>query len=282
MHGTAHLHISGFSESRALIMEAGGAMIDLGCDAASCVHCNMLEDVFCRSDARWRTQRNTSFLAFCREDEQLQSVYEVPCKPRPALAWPAVNLSYAWKSFVDSPLDDVIENYLLERARRQPTVAVFSAGAHHFAQHHEHTNHHQTHLKDNWTPPQAWLDTWVNGTLRMMTRLARLRASGVCCVWKTNNVGSRLLEGFWHHPSVEGGLHDYLNKFSISIAREHGVPVVDLTTLTVGMTRDVEAKEGALPGLTDTDYYHQYRHSVLWGRVRDAVFAECLRPAIAR
>ena len=95
-------------------------------------------------------------------------------------------------------------------------------------------------------------------------------------------MGSRLLEGFWHHPSVEGGLHDYLNKFSISIAREHGVPVVDLTTLTVGMTRDVEAKEGALPGLTDTDYYHQYRHSVLWGRVRDAVFAECLRPAIAR
>ncbi len=54
-----------------------------------------------------------------------------------------VTLSYAWKSFVDSHLDDVLEAFLLDRTRRPelgPTMAVFSAGAHHFAMHIGHTN----------------------------------------------------------------------------------------------------------------------------------------------
>ena len=156
-------------------------------------------------------------------------------------------------------------------------MAVFSAGAHHFAMHIGHTNQIQSQNKDSWTPPQAWMDTWVHGTIRLMARLARLRRAGVCCVWKTNNIGSRLAAGTWHHPSVEGGPHDYMNKVSLAIAREYAVPTIDLTPLTVGMTRGaVKEKEGALPGMADFDYYdHQYNHSALWSAVREQTLRAC-------
>ena len=99
-----HLHLSGFSETRALLEY--GAWQDLNCNQTSCVHCDMADDSVCRFDPRWRQQRNTSFLAFCREEQQLRGIYEVPCAPPPT-TWPTtVTLSYAWKSFVDSVLDD--------------------------------------------------------------------------------------------------------------------------------------------------------------------------------
>ena len=271
-----HLHLSGFSETRALLEY--GAWQDLNCNQTSCVHCDMADDSVCRFDPRWRQQRNTSFLAFCREEQQLRGIYEVPCAPPPT-TWPTtVTLSYAWKSFVDSVLDDNIEAYLLAKAKEGPTLAIFSAGAHHFAQHLEHTNQHQSHVKDSWVPPQSWMDTWVHGTLRMMARLARLnKQQRVCCVWKTNNVGSRLAVGEWHHPSVEGGAHDYMNRVSVSMARELGVPTVDLTQLTVAMTRNASQKEGALTGMSDTDYYHGYNHGILWQRTRGEVLEACKR-----
>ena len=99
----------------------------------------------------------------------------------------------------------------------------------------------------------------------------------VCCVWKTNNVGSRLAVGEWHHPSVEGGAHDYMNRVSVSMARELGVPTVDLTQLTVAMTRNASQKEGALTGMSDTDYYHGYNHGILWQRTRGEVLEACKR-----
>ena len=79
-----HLHLSGFSETRALLEY--GAWQDLNCNQTSCVHCDMADDSVCRFDPRWRQQRNTSFLAFCREEQQLRGIYEVPCAPPPTAA----------------------------------------------------------------------------------------------------------------------------------------------------------------------------------------------------
>ena len=285
-HMPAHLHLSGFSETRALIEY--GAHANLNCSMGQCVHCDALDDDDCRVDPRWSSERNTSFLAYCREErQQAKHIYEVPCMPA-ASVWPSsasgagagVTLSYAWKSFVDSPLDNVIEAFLLDRARqpeRGPTMAVFSAGAHHFAMHIGHTNQIQSHNKDSWTPPQAWMDVWVHATIRLMVRLTRLQRAGVCCVWKTNNIGHRLSEGTWHHPSAEGGTHDYMNKISIAIAHEYDIPTIDLTPFTVSMSNQgaVRQKEGALPGMADFDYYHSYNHTALWNVVREQTLKVC-------
>ena len=98
----------------------------------------------------------------------------------------------AWKSFVDSPLDDLIESFLVGKASQLPpsaaVIAIYSAGAHHFAMHLDHTNAHQSHNRDSWMPPRLWMDTWVHMTVRLMDRLARLRSEhGVCTVWRTNS-----------------------------------------------------------------------------------------------
>jgi hypothetical protein len=226
----------------------------------------------CRFDPRWKTLRNTSFLAYCREERQLSGVWSVPCNK-------ASSLSYTWKSFVDSPLDDYVEAYLLKLVRGRPlshpTVAVFSAGAHHFAMHVNHTNAVQSHIADSWMIPQAWMNVWVNSTMHMMGRLASLRKQGICCLWKTNNIGHRLHEGSWHHPSVEGGLHDYLNQFSVAQAAYHGVPVIDLRQFTVAMTKDVLQKPGALPGMGDQDFYHGYNFPLLWTKTLSRIKEVC-------
>jgi hypothetical protein len=199
-------------------------------------------------------------------------VWSVPCDA-------GSSLSYTWKSFVDSPLDDHVEAYLLklvrERPGNHPTVAVFSAGAHHFAMHTDHTGAVQSHIADSWMIPQAWMNVWVNSTMRMMARLASLRKQGVCCLWKTNNIGHRLREGSWHHPSVEGGLHDYLNQFSVAQAAYHGIPVIDLRHFTVAMTEGVLQKPGALVGLGDADFYHGYNFSFLWRKTLERIRQEC-------
>ena len=116
----SHLHLSGFSETRAMV--EFGALPALSCNKSHCVNCDFLNDERCREDPRWRMERNTSFLAYCREERQLAAIYEVPCSPL-AGAWPLskrngsrVTLSYAWKSFVDSPLDDKVEAFLEEHA----------------------------------------------------------------------------------------------------------------------------------------------------------------------
>lgn len=286
-----HIHLSGFSETRALLEHgmSGPATKDLfGCNTTACGQCQMLDDGVCRFDKRWRQDHNTSFLAYCREDEQERGGFFVmPCAPASATQQRRVpiTIGYSWKSFVHSRLDDVVEAHLLARGRAASnrTILVVSAGAHHFASHvNEHLSQHQSHVKDSWAPPDHWMDRWMSGTLRVMERLTRLRASGVCALWKTNNIGERVEPGDWHHPSVEGGFHDYLNKIAAATAHEYGVPVVDVRPYTLAMTRGTtRQRAGSLAGMaahadgTDVDYYHGYNHEYLWWLVYGEALKTC-------
>ena len=284
-----HLHLSGFSESRALIEygvhEQPGLHV---CRPAECSTCTMLDDHECSADLRWRKERNTTFLAVCREERQLRwaaergtpAIYSEPCARNVSGSVQPFNLSFSWKSFVQSPLDDLVETYLVDKARELPPstaiIAIYSAGAHHFAMHLDHTSAHQTHNRDSWMPPHVWMDTWVHMTTQLMDRLAGLRDEhGVCTVWRTNNIGKRVEPGNYHNPSVEGAFHDYLNRFAASMARERGIAVVDLTPLTVAMTKAANQKENALAGLSDTDFYHGYSFSTLWRETFSIVLTAC-------
>jgi hypothetical protein len=266
--GHFHIHVSGFSESRYLVDQ--GALAELSCNKT-----DSLDKIYAIC-SKENGKKNTSFLAFCREEAQAKGgIYELPCANG--------SLSLAWKSFAYSKLDPVIEAFLVKHAQAQPdvlTMAVYSVGTHHFAWHvGEHTMNHHHHLNDNWMPPQPWIDYWVNATTVLMTRLQQLRTAGVCCVWKTNNIGARPVSAAWHHPSVEGGLHDYMNSFAVALARQHGVPVVDLRAATVAMTKAMNNNEShdesALKGMNDYDFYHAYDHRKLWRMTWEKTLQAC-------
>ena len=272
----AHIHFYGFSETRMLMSH--GAVPALQCHGGTEEAMASFRNTTspCARDPRWILHRNSTFVAYCREARQMASdVYETGCSD-------GIRLSYAWKSFADSAkLDDQMEAYLLRQHHGEPqhaftaagrparsprTISIVSAGAHHFAQYADYPSKFSESVADNWAPPQRWMDDWLTQMHTLMARLRRLRSAGVCCVWKANHVGSRLMPGDVHHPSAEGGVHDYLNRVASAIATTaYQVPVIDLTEATVAETRgSLRQAANQPPGISTLDLYHGYNFSALW------------------
>ena len=164
-----HIHFSGFSESRALA--EFGAAPALGCGCAGCWQAGD----FCKADSRWRSHRNASFLATCRETTAL---VEARCASD-------VLLSYRWKSFAHSALDAEVDAYL-RASNASRVVAIYAVGPHHFTIEPGHERKWEFVVSNGWMPPQPWIDAWTRGLLQLFARLAALRDAGVCVLFKTN------------------------------------------------------------------------------------------------
>ena len=121
-----HLHVSGFSEMRKFVESGLGPSL-LDCKARMSDMWDIDLDR-CRTDPRWRIEHDEGFLAQCRE-ENSSAIREASCARD-------VGLSYRWKSFATSAVDDVDERYLRVKARATPrvrVVAIYAVGPHHFA-----------------------------------------------------------------------------------------------------------------------------------------------------
>ena len=66
-----------------------------------------------------------------------------------------------------------------------------------------------------------------------------------------------------------------MNRVSLALAREHDVATVDVTGLTVNMSGGAHQKRGAVAGLAEYDYYHEYDHGALWRAVWNATRRAC-------
>ena len=105
-----------------------------------------------------------------------------------------------------------------------------------------------------------------------------------CVVWRAQNIASRHgnKSESRHHPSSLNGVHHWLNRISIALARQHGLRVVDLSEVTMAhaplahsvdgagwmaATRDVDALEG--------DAYHGYHMGLLGPLFLEALSEAC-------
>jgi len=216
------LHLSGFSETRPLVNQLA---VQMGCNIS------VEKGDWCQRSWHWGHDLNTSFLATCREALPFES----------ALCSNGATLSYKWKSFF-TPDAELVRQ--LEQRDPHDIVALFSVGPHQFATQPGHAIGRYYEVADDFMFPQAWLDDWLDSATRFFSWLGTLRRDGVCVIWKTNNVGTRLA-GEVHHPSAQGGSADYLNRMAVALARSHNVPVIDMAPTTLRLTAHDTQRRGA-------------------------------------
>jgi hypothetical protein len=138
--------------------------------------------------------------------------------------------------------------------------------------------------------PQSWMDDYINATSRLLLafapssllRAARQsapqstpRSQGVapslCVVWRAQNIAARHTNRSEtrHHPSSVNGVHHWLNRFSIGLARQFGYAIIDLTELTTRQrpaAHNVDARSSRAPKRAEAlegDVYHGYSSAEL-------------------
>jgi hypothetical protein len=178
-------------------------------------------------------------LSACREETYARHPFKTWC---PALN---VTLHYEWKSRMWSEHDASFRRRATRAARAAPkTLVVLNGGPHHFAQFADHSHSYYWALPDSFDVPQHWVDDYLTNARTLFRSFAPPSLPpNVCALWRTSNIGPRLGESGGqnrtvkparvHHPSARNGLHEWLNRFAVGLAREAGVGVLDLTDLTI-------------------------------------------------
>ena len=125
-------------------------------------------------------------------------------------------------------------------------------------------------VDDEFPWPQTWMDDWLNDTERLFnlfghearqhTALGSASPES-CVVWKTNNISPRHKNTSvaFHHPSSFNGVHHWLNRMAVSVARRHKLGIVDLSATTASL-RPAGAN---MSTASEGDVYHGYDERVL-------------------
>jgi hypothetical protein len=171
-------------------------------------------------------------------------------------------------------------------------IVVLSAGLQEFSRFAEHREKLLHNVRDDEPWPQPWIDSYINHTMQLFS-LYSATAAGLganpsgdtrpCIVWRAQNIAARHTNRSEpkHHPSAVNGPHHWLNRISMSLARQYGLRVLDLTDLTIPwkpsdhstdgqgwMTaRAVDAQEG--------DVYHGYTMGVIAPRFLSGLAEVC-------
>ena len=128
--------------------------------------------------------------------------------------------------------------------------------------------------------PQEWINHFVNGTMALFDFYGRKNLpDNVCVVFRGSNVASReagrrprvarLNSAYtmnkedsylekneeYFHPSVVGGLSDWLNKLAFALAPQYGIHAIDQTAITLNRKPHLH--------LGYPDIYHGYPDGIL-------------------
>lgn len=219
----------------------------------------------------WPSPSQYRDLSACREELYSRHPYRTRCGARNA------TLHYEWKSRMWSEYDALFHQRLVEAAAAgsEPVLAILNGGPHHFNHlaGHSHALHHS--IPDAYAFPQQWLDDYLASAKELFAAFApRTLPAHVCVLWRTSNIGPRIERRFAdgepsHHPSARNGLHDWLNRWAASLARQSGIGVIDTNDLS----------EHVLPRGPDgsVDYYHGFNSSLLLEPFVARACAACAR-----
>ena len=178
-------------------------------------------------------------LSSCREQHYSHHPYQAYC---PLLN---VTLHYEWKSRMWSAFDHKFLQRATKAAHQHSNVIVIlNGGPHHFAQFLDHSHTYYFAMHDSFDYPQRWFDSYLQGATSLFEHSSKLlkeqNNKNMCVLWRTGNIGPRLGDEpgkrpkSTHHPSTRNGLHEWLNRWSSALARSYGIPVLDLTDITMG------------------------------------------------
>lgn len=191
------------------------------------------------------TASSHAALARCRETQYSLRPYVTHCPQH------NTTMHFEWKSFMWTRADEVF----LRRASAADVI-VLNGGPHHLAGFPEHRWQLYWNVPRRFRPPPYWMRAFSHKTNRLFEHLAPLRRRS-CVVWKTTNVGKRLSQGPTHHPSARGEMHDQMNGIARALAKDHDIPVLDLSDVT-SVTR-----LAPLPTVPEGDIYHGYTHQLI-------------------
>ena len=177
-------------------------------------------------------------LSSCREQLYSRDPFHASC---PALN---VTLHYEWKSRMWAGSDQTFHRRVIKAAKQSPNapvIVIINGGPHHFANFDDHSHTYYWSMSDSFAYPQRWFDSYFEDTRALFHAFApRTLPPNTCSLWRTSNIGPRVGDApgqrprALHHPSARNGMHEWLNRWSSSIARAEGLHgVIDLTDLTV-------------------------------------------------
>lgn len=128
----------------------------------------------------------------------------------------------------------------------------------------------------------------MNATLDLFARFSPVRLPpNVCVVWKLLHIAKRhngTRGAVVHHPSTLNGFHHWLNRFTVGLARAHGVGIVDPTALTRHLTpRGWKPADAHGRGGSDGDVYHGFDDDLVVPEVVNGLCDACaIRNRVAK
>ena len=196
----------------------------------------------------WPRAQDYRNLSACRERLYSRKPYVASCTRFNA------SIHYEWKSLLfHEQYDSTFRHRVAAAAKAnpsQPVLAILNAGPHHFSQFDDHTHSLHWSIDDAYAFPQKWFDSYYDGAARLFDAFApRSLPDNVCVLWRTSNIGPRLVDASHHgsskprtshHPSARNGLHDWLNRVATAMAHRAGMGVIDLSDLTANINPPVK------------------------------------------
>ena len=181
-----------------------------------------------------------------------------------------VKLHFEWKSLMWSDYDAAFRERVVEAARASASsriVVVLNGGPHHFTKFHDHDHWMYHGMPVAFDYPQHWFDDYLASAQKLFEAFApRSLPSNVCVLWRTSNVGARFPGAkckprAMQHPSSRNGMHDWLNRWAVALAKSYGIGVVDTNDLS---SRDENGPPSARRGeIIEGDLYHGFNSSLL-------------------
>lgn len=177
-----------------------------------------------------------------------------------------ITISFEWKAFQLSARDASFRERILRASSThasppKPIAIVLSASpSHHFSKFANHSKNFYRSVSDHFEWPQAWIEDYLQETDRLFD-LFRPSAlpPNVCVAWMASHIGRRHNGSSpYHHPSAQNGLHHWLNRVTLALAKRRGLVTIDPSEYTLrALPRDFakNASEG--------DIYHGYRQQPL-------------------
>ena len=246
-------------------------------------------------DRRFSCLGGYRYRALCREEMFARLPFEANCTGTRGSSWRGTSfqLTYQWKSFQISRADAMLRASVasaIARGHARRVIVVLSAGMQHWSRFIEHREALLHNVRDDEPWPQVWFDNWINSTMRLFSLFsptsflnATKASPSICVVWRAQNVAPRHANhsNIWHHPSAMNGVHHYLNRIGIGMARLWGIHPLDLTNYTLSMppldhpiNQDGSGRADRVSA-GDGDVYHGYQPARLAPRFLESLANAC-------